>query len=41
VEILPADAELPITRSTKVDKLALRKRAEEIVVRLRQEGKWE
>jgi acyl-CoA synthetase (AMP-forming)/AMP-acid ligase II len=41
VEILPADAELPVTRSTKVDKLALRKRAEEIVGRLRQAGKWD
>jgi acyl-CoA synthetase (AMP-forming)/AMP-acid ligase II len=41
VEILAADADLPVTRSTKVDKLALRRRAEEIVARLRAEGKWD
>jgi acyl-CoA synthetase (AMP-forming)/AMP-acid ligase II len=41
VEVLPAEAELPVTRSTKIDKLALRRRAEEIVARLRSEGKWD
>jgi acyl-CoA synthetase (AMP-forming)/AMP-acid ligase II len=41
VEILPVDEELPVTRSTKVDKLALKNRAEGIVVRLRTEGRWD
>ncbi|MFO7706593.1 MAG: class I adenylate-forming enzyme family protein [Desulfobacterales bacterium] len=41
VEILPAEAELPVTRSTKIDKLALRRRAEEIVSELRAAGKWD
>jgi acyl-CoA synthetase (AMP-forming)/AMP-acid ligase II len=41
VEILPAEAELPLTRSTKVDKLELRRRAGEIVARLRQAGGWD
>ena len=41
VEVLPAGAELPVTRSTKVDKLALRRMAEDIVARLRSEGRWD
>lgn len=41
VEIWPADKELPLTRSTKVDKVALIEEAERIVDRLRQEGKWD
>ncbi len=41
VEVLAADAELPVTRSTKIDKLALRRKAEDIVARLRSEGKWD
>jgi fatty-acyl-CoA synthase len=41
VEIWPEDQEFPITRSTKVDKLALQKKALTIVAQLRQEGKWD
>jgi acyl-CoA synthetase (AMP-forming)/AMP-acid ligase II len=41
VEIWPADKLLPLTRSTKVDKLALKELAEEIIKELREKGKWD
>ena len=41
VELWPAGREFPITRSTKVDKLALQKLAQPIVEQLRREGKWD
>jgi len=41
VEIWPADKEFPLTRSTKVDKLALSKLADPIIADLRAEGKWD
>jgi len=41
VEIWPADKEFPLTRSTKVDKLALSKLAEPIIEELRAAGKWD
>lgn len=41
VEIWPQGEDFPITRSTKVDKMALAKRAEVIVGRLRKEGRWD
>ena len=41
VEIWPAEKDFPLTRSTKVDKLALSKLADPIVERLRTEGKWD
>jgi acyl-CoA synthetase (AMP-forming)/AMP-acid ligase II len=41
VEIWPSDKELPLTRSTKVDKLKLIEQAQSIIERLRNEGKWD
>jgi len=41
VEIWPAGKDLPITRSTKVDKLALREAAKSIIEDLRRQGKWD
>ena len=41
VEIWPADKEFPLTRSTKVDKLALSKLADPIIEELRAAGKWD
>ncbi len=41
VEILPFDQELPLTRSTKVDRLKLVKIANPIVEKLRTMGKWD
>jgi len=41
VEIWPADEEFPLTRSTKVDKLALEKLADPIIENLRTESKWD
>lgn len=41
VEILPADHEFPLTRSAKVDKMALQNSAEKIVQRLREKGLWD
>jgi hypothetical protein len=41
VEFWPAGREFPITRSAKVDKLALQKLAQPIVEQLRREGKWD
>ena len=41
VELWPADEEFPITRSTKVDKLAIQKIAEERIAELREEGAWD
>jgi acyl-CoA synthetase (AMP-forming)/AMP-acid ligase II len=41
VEIWPANKLLPLTRSTKVDKLALKELAEEIIKELRDKGKWD
>ncbi|MEW6674055.1 MAG: class I adenylate-forming enzyme family protein [Thermodesulfobacteriota bacterium] len=41
VEIWPANKELPLTRSTKVDKLKLMELAHAIIERLRNEGKWD
>jgi len=41
VELWPAGQEFPVTRSTKVDKLALQKLAQPIVERLCREGQWD
>lgn len=41
VEIWPADKPFPLTRSTKVDKLALKKLAEPIIESLRKKGEWD
>lgn len=41
VEIWPPEAQFPLTRVAKVDKLALQALAEPIIERLRQEGKWD
>ena len=41
IEIWPADEPFPITRTTKVDKLALREIALEIIGKLRIKGKWD
>lgn len=41
VEIWPSGKELPLTRSTKVDKLELKEKARLIVEQLRKEGKWD
>jgi len=41
IEIWPFDQELPLTRSTKVDKLKLVEIAGPIVENLRNEGKWD
>jgi len=41
VEIWREDEELPLTRSAKVDKMQLLERAETIVEKLRQNGKWD
>ncbi|MCP4371637.1 MAG: acyl--CoA ligase [Deltaproteobacteria bacterium] len=41
VEIWPPDKEMPLTRSTKVDKLKLVKLADPIVDDLRNKGKWD
>ena len=41
IEIWPADEPFPITRTTKVDKLALREKALEIIGKLRLKGKWD
>jgi len=41
VEIWPSDQELPLTRSTKVDKLKLTALAGPIVEKLRKEGGWD
>jgi len=41
VEIWPSDKELPLTRSTKVDKLKLIELADPIVENLRNKGKWD
>jgi acyl-CoA synthetase (AMP-forming)/AMP-acid ligase II len=41
VELWPADEEFPITRSTKVDKLAIQKVAAERIAELREEGAWD
>jgi acyl-CoA synthetase (AMP-forming)/AMP-acid ligase II len=41
VEIWPTDKELPLTRSTKVDKLKLAELALPIVENLRSMGKWD
>ncbi|MBN2079967.1 MAG: AMP-binding protein, partial [Spirochaetes bacterium] len=41
VEIWPAGKPFPLTRSTKVDKMLLRKEADEIVARLRDAGGWD
>ncbi|MBT8356304.1 MAG: hypothetical protein KJO61_00895 [Deltaproteobacteria bacterium] len=41
VEIWPADKELPLTRSTKVDKLKLMELAGPIVENLRNKGRWD
>ena len=41
VEIWPSDKELPLTRSTKVDKLRLTALAGPIVEKLRKEGGWD
>ena len=41
VELWPVEEEFPVTRSTKVDKLALQKLAEERIVELREKGAWD
>jgi fatty-acyl-CoA synthase len=41
VEIWASEREFPITRSTKVDKMALREIAQERIEALRREGKWD
>ncbi len=41
VEIWPYNRDFPLTRTTKVDKLALQKMAEEIIERLRAGGGWD
>jgi fatty-acyl-CoA synthase len=41
VAIWPTDKEFPLTRSTKVDKLALASLADPIIETLRAEGKWD
>ena len=41
VEIWPYDKDFPLTRTTKVDKLALKQMAEEIIERLRAGGGWD
>ncbi len=41
VEIWPADKDFPLTRSTKVDKIALQKLAEPIIESLRKAGGWD
>ena len=41
IEIWPEGEDLPLTRSAKVDKMQLLKRAEKIVAELRQNGKWD
>jgi fatty-acyl-CoA synthase len=41
VEFWPVTEEFPITRSTKVDKLAVQKLAAERIERLRQQGGWD
>jgi len=41
VELWPADEEFPITRSTKVDKLAIQKIAAERIAELREKGDWD
>ena len=41
VEIWPCDKELPLTRSTKVDKLKLMETALPIINRLRDKGRWD
>ena len=41
VAIWPADEPFPLTRSAKVDKLALKERAVEVVAALRRDGGWD
>lgn len=41
VELWPAGKDFPITRSTKVDKLALKEMAGPIIEGLRRQGKWD
>jgi acyl-CoA synthetase (AMP-forming)/AMP-acid ligase II len=41
VEIWPAGKDFPLTRSTKVDKLALKEAATLIIEELRRQGKWD
>ena len=41
VEIWPEDDAMPLTRSAKVDKMALLQRAETVVRELRKNGKWD
>lgn len=41
VEIWPAEKEFPLTRSTKVDKVALKKLAEPVIEKLRSAGAWD
>ncbi len=41
VEVWPAERPFPLTRTTKVDKLALLEEAQAVVERLKSEGKWD
>ncbi len=41
IEIWPVDKDFPITRTTKVDKLVLKEKAEVIVAELRKKGRWD
>jgi len=41
VEIWPGDKDFPLTRSAKVDKMALKEHVETTVARLRSQGQWD
>jgi len=41
IEIWPVDKPFPITRTTKIDKIELKKEAEIIIEKLRKNGKWD
>ncbi len=41
IEVWPHDHEFPLTRSAKIDKLKLADMAEDIIARLKSEGKWD
>jgi acyl-coenzyme A synthetase/AMP-(fatty) acid ligase len=41
VELWPVGEPFPLTRSAKVDKLAMKRLAEQVVADLRTQGKWD
>ncbi len=41
VELWPSGKDFPITRSTKVDKLALKEAAKSVIDDLRRQGRWD